>query len=283
VTKTPRFHHFFNPILSALHVLGGSATIPELVERVIEDMGLPPEVVELTRPGDSRTVVEYRMAWARTYLKKAGLITNSERGVWSLTPVGQKTTKVDPESIKRQVRAMPGDSSAEGTEPTDSVMPEDVESTPNTWKQHLLKVLRALPPDAFERLCLRLLRESGFIQVEVTGKTGDGGIDGHGIVRLAGLLSFPIIFQAKRYSGSVGAEQVRSFRGAMVGRADKGLFITTGVFTSAARQEATRDGAPPIDLVDGEDLAEKLYELKLGVRTELVEVVIVEDDWFKGL
>ncbi len=131
----------------------------------------------------------------------------------------------------------------------------------------------------------RLLRESGFIQVEVTGQSGDGGIDGKGIMRLGGMLSFHVIFQCKRYSGSVGAGHVRDFRGAMVGRADKGLLITTGNFTRDAEREATRDGAPAIDLIDGNLLAEKLKEMGLGVITKIVQVEQIEinHEWFASL
>ena len=140
-------------------------------------------------------------------------------------------------------------------------------------------------PDGFERLTKRLLRESGFIQVEVTGKSGDGGIDGKGIMRVGGFLSFHVIFQCKRYQGAVTSPHIRDFRGAMVGRADKGLFITTGHFTRDAVREATRDGAPPIDLVDGDALADKLKELELGVEveTEIVERVHVDSDWFQSI
>ncbi|WP_246859598.1 restriction endonuclease [Spirosoma sp. KCTC 42546] len=137
-----------------------------------------------------------------------------------------------------------------------------------------------ISPSSFERLTQRLLRESGFVQVEVTGKTGDGGIDGKGIVRISGFLSFHVIFQCKRYKGTITPSQIRDFRGAMQGRADKGLFVTTGTFTREAVKEATRDGAPPIDLIDGELLCDKLKELKLGVETEFIEVVKVKQAWF---
>lgn len=138
-------------------------------------------------------------------------------------------------------------------------------------------------PAAFERLVKRLLRESGFVHVEVTGRSGDGGIDGKGIARLSGLLSFHVNFQCKRYQGTVSASHIRDFRGAMVGRADKGLFITTGTFTRDAIREATRDGAPPIDLIDGDQLADKLKELKLGIKTEVVEKVAIDESWFLTL
>jgi restriction system protein len=143
-------------------------------------------------------------------------------------------------------------------------------------------VLRALPPDAFERLAQRILREAGFIKVEVTGRSGDGGIDGIGVLRV-NLLSFHVLFQCKRYQSSVGASAIRDFRGAMVGRSDKGVVITTGTFTPDAKREATRDGAPAIDLIDGDQLCDLLKDLKLGVRTEMVEQVNVETDWFNSL
>ena len=152
------------------------------------------------------------------------------------------------------------------------------------WKEELYYLLtKEISADAFERLTQRLLRESGFVQVEVTGRTGDGGIDGKGIVRIHGFMSVHVFFQCKKYQGSVSAGDMRDFRGAMVGRADKGLFITTGTFTSAAVKEATRDGAPPIDLVDGEQLAEKLKEFQLGLKTEMIEKVTIDKEWFTSL
>jgi restriction system protein len=159
---------------------------------------------------------------------------------------------------------------------------EVVNSPEPYWKDHLLDTLKALSPDAFERLAQRLLREAGFIKVEVTGKSGDGGIDGIGVLRV-NLLSFQVLFQCKRYQGSVGASAIRDFRGAMVGRSDKGLMITTGTFTSDAKKEATRDGAPAIDLIDGDQLCDLLRQLKLGVRTELVEKMTVDGEWFEKL
>lgn len=148
------------------------------------------------------------------------------------------------------------------------------------WKDELLAALLEMPPAGFERLCQRILRESGFVRVEVTGKSGDGGIDGTGVLRV-NLLSFHVLFQSKRFKGSVGAPIIRDFRGAMVGRADKGLIITTGTFTPEAKREATRDGAPAIDLVDGDALCDLLKQLKIGVAVRLVEEVEVEATHFR--
>jgi restriction system protein len=147
------------------------------------------------------------------------------------------------------------------------------------WQDLLLDCLLKMKPTAFERLCQKILKDSGFIKVEVTGRSGDGGIDGIGVLRL-NLLSFHVFFQCKRWKGSVGASTIRDFRGAMVGRADKGLVITTGTFTTDARREATRDGAPTIDLVDGIAVCELLKRLQIGVSIRKVEHVVVQQEAF---
>ena len=166
--------------------------------------------------------------------------------------------------------------------PATALDADEIEATEPRWKDQLLGLLRTLRPDAFERLAQRLLREAGFLKVEVTGRSGDGGIDGVGVLRV-NLLSFQVLFQCKRYQGSVGAGAIRDFRGAMVGRSDKGLLITTGTFTPDAKREATRDGAPAIDLIDGDGLCDLLKQLRLGVHTEMVEKIAVERPWFDDL
>jgi restriction system protein len=107
--------------------------------------------------------------------------------------------------------------------------------------------------------------------VRVTGKSGDGGIDGHGVVQVNPFVSFRVLFQCKKYtSNPVTPSQVRDFRGAMQGRADKGIIITTGTFTSEAKKEASRDGVPPIELVDGEALMSMFEMLELGLKPKTV-------------
>lgn len=280
--KVPTFDQMMNPLLQALKELGGSGTIEEINSSVAEQLQLSDVQLEVLHNPEksSRTEVEYRLAWTRTYLKKYGLLENSTRGIWALTNKGRQTEQVNPNKVKRFVRDL-DKKEREASEKTDSVE-EEIQMT---WKEELLQTLLQMDPSAFERLVQRLLRESGFIQVEVTGKSGDGGIDGKGIMRLGGLLSFHVIFQCKRYKGSVSSSQIRDFRGAMVGRADKGLMITTGNFTRDAEREATRDGAPAIDLIDGDLLADKLKELSLGVQARLVTVEKVEIDheWFLGI
>jgi restriction system protein len=277
----PSYLQLMNPVLRAIRELGGSASVDEIKEKVAELEHIPEEVTaQLHDPDKSNmTEVGYRLAWARTYLKKFGLLDNSARGVWSLSAAARSVEQVDPAEVDRKVRATSRESSSGQSTARESVVVGEEEPG---WKSELhLLLTKDLAPSAFERLVQRVLRESGFSQVEVTGRSGDGGIDGRGIARIHGLMSFHVLFQCKRYKGSVGAAEVRDFRGAMVGRADKGLFVTTGTFSPGAVKEATRDGTPPIDLVDGDELAEKLKSLRLGIRTETIEVVEVDQKWFE--
>jgi len=272
----PKYDDLFNPLLKAMHNLGGSASISEQEDEVASILGLTEKEISEIHRGN-RTKFGYRLAWARYYLKRYRLIDNSVRGVWALTAKGRKTTSVDKKEVNKVVKFLDIK-----TKKIKEKKIDEEEPTDTGWEDELLEIIRALQPDAFERLCQRLLRESGFTHVEITGRSGDGGIDGKGIVRIGGLLSFHMIFQCKRYQGSVSSSVVRDFRGAMIGRADKGLLITTGTFTKDARAEAQRDGAPPIDLVDGQTLAEKLKELRLGVEVKerIVEDISIDSDFF---
>lgn len=275
----PAYSQMLWPAITALKELGGSATNDELLTKVIEVMHLPTDVQNVPHTDGRQSKVSYNLHWAKTYLKKAGYVDNSVRGVWALTDAGEKVTETVVAQVPSLVRKM--DADARKAAPVTSEEPTN-DALDINWKDQLLDCLRKVQPDAFERLSQRLLREAGFIKVEVTGRSGDGGIDGIGVLRL-NLLSFQVLFQCKRYSGSVGPSTIRDFRGAMVGRSDKGLLITTGTFTAEAKKEATRDGAPAIELIDGEQLCDLLKQLKLGVSTEMVEKVSVDPSWFSKL
>lgn len=286
MAKIPTFDTLMTPLLKALGDLGGSGSIDEMYDKVVENERLPEDVLAVPHDEEksNQTEVQYRLAWARTYLKKYGSLENSSRGVWSLTSKAKTLAEIDPHEVVKFVRELDRKDRDVRTGTEQAVEPQEPPEEEEQWRTRLHHVLtKELSSGGFERLTQRLLRESGFVQVEITGRTGDGGVDGKGIARLHGFMSFHVIFQCKRYQGSVSAGEMRDFRGAMVGRADKGLFITTGSFTPAAVKEATRDGAPPIDLVDGDQLADKLKELALGVRTEKVERVSVEESWFGSL
>ncbi|WP_174280571.1 restriction endonuclease [Sphingomonas bacterium] len=280
VDRVPTFDELNWPALVAFRALGGSASLAEHLAEVIRACAVTELVAGVSHGETGRTELEYRLAWARTTLKRCGYLQNSSRGVWSLTDVGEVASEGDVRAAIATVRLHDAQRRGATAQSTDASV-DDVGQT-SDWRDELLTVVRSIAPDAFERLCQRLLRESGFIKVEVTGRTGDGGIDGTGILQLS-LMSFHVLFQCKRYQGSVGSAAVRDFRGAMMGRTDKGLIITTGSFSSDARREATRDGAPPIDLIDGSALCEHLKRLSLGITTELVEEVTICADWFQSL
>ena len=283
----PTFDQLLIPTVTALKELGGSGTINEINEKVYGIANISEDILQILHSENGlETEVDYRLAWSRTYLKKFGLIDNSSRGVWALNASEIDINQLDRDEIKKTVRdqikySKPKSKSGEKND-NDTDFEDQIDDSAD-WKEHLLQTILNISPDAFERLSQRLLRESGFSQVEVTGKSGDGGIDGKGIVKISGFLSFHVIFQCKRYKGSITPNQIRDFRGAMQGRADKGLFITTGTFTRDAIKEATRDGAPPIDLIDGDLLCEKLKEYVLGVETKTIESVTVKPEWFNKL
>jgi restriction system protein len=266
--KLPTREQLLNPILSALVKLGGSGSIEEINDRVILDLKIPEELATIPHikgKDGGQTELEYQLAWARTMLRGNGYIENSKRGVWAL--VDNSNTSV-----------------VELNLPTIQLSAEQKEEIEESWKSKIQKILiEKLSPSAFERLIQRFLREKGFSQVEVTGRTGDGGIDGKGIAKINGILRFHIVFQCKKYQGAVSAGDIRDFRGAMVGRTDKGLFITTGYFTREAIKEASRENVQTIDLIDGEKLIEKLKELNLGVNVELIEKITIDESWFDGL
>ena len=265
--KGPEFIRFFKPILQILKESGGSGTTSEVIDRAIELLRIPESEQEATlKNGQSR--VRNQVQWGRLYLVRAGYLESSRRGVWSLTEKGAQTDLATLNAyevfqlVQKGLRAEKKKKELE--EPF--IDERDESSAENAdYKSELLALIKSLPPDGFERLCQRILRESGFQEVTVTGKTGDGGIDGIGVLQVNPFVSFNVLFQCKRYQGSVTPSQVRDFRGAMAGRADKGIMMTTGTFTVEAKKEARRDGAAPIELVAGEDLVKLFEDLELGL------------------
>lgn len=256
-----------NPTIEAIKKLGGSANTDEIYETIVEDLKLSDSLLEVIDGKTGQSELQYNLAWVRTVLKNKGKLTKGGKGIWVLNDDSPISVELDSKSKIKKIEELEAEEEVTETE---------------KWKKEVIDIItERLTPNSFERLIQRILREKGFSQVEVIGKTGDGGIDGRGIAKINGILSFHIIFQCKRYKGKVSASEIRDFRGAMVGRTDKGLFITTGTFTRDAIREANRDGAPAIDLMDGEKIAEKLKELNLGVDIELREHVSINQKWFE--
>lgn len=276
--KSPTQLELIEPTFTALHELGGSANINEIRDKVIEMLHLSDEVVDEKHYGNAsqQTELEYQLAWARTRLKAYGAIINSKRGVWMITPAFSDREIVTREEITEFIKKtkLTGKTETEATkivnddDPTnDNIgIPEELEP----WRVELAETLHTMDPFAFERLSMLLLRECGFSQVSVTKKTGDGGIDGTGKLRINGIFSFNVAFQCKRFIGSVSAGDIRDFRGSLTTDIEKGVLITTGTFTKAAREEASNAGKQQIDLIDGEEFINKLIEYGLGVKEKTI-------------
>lgn len=278
-----QFVRYFGPVLDALRALGGSGTPDEVVERIAADLNVPDDIQnELLPSGGPR--FKNQIAWARFYLTREGLLDSSKRGVWSLTERGRATSLTHGQARKifqKWVRIFQEQrrKKTKNQEPVEEIVAEETGAASNDYRSDVLELLMALPPAGFERLCQRLLREAGFTHVVVTGSSGDGGIDGYGTLQVNHLVSFKVLFQCKRYSKTVSPSHVRDFRGAMAGRADKGIIITTGSFTAEARREASRDGVPPIELLDGEKLLDMFEALEVGLRP--VKTFEIDHDFFR--
>lgn len=285
--RVPKTEDLIIPTLKAIIDLGGSGTIEEINEKVYQIAKIDQKALEIPHGKGYESEVDYRIAWARTFLKKIGLIENSARGVWVTRSSNINIGSLNGKEIIKQVeeKFWKLDHKKNQKKFSEKYL-ENIEHSEEIfgdWKELIYNKLMNLAPEAFERLAKRILRESGFYEVEVTGSTNDGGIDGKGLIRIGNFLTFRVVFQCKRFKNSITPSQIRDFRGAMEGRAERGLFITTGKFTRDAVKEAARDGATQIDLIDGERLCDLLKELKLGVSTENIEKIKINDDFFENL
>jgi restriction system protein len=274
-TNCPQVRFFYEPTLRALNELGGSGSNEEIYNKVVAITNLTNDVLDAMH-NFTMTEVEYRLAWARTYLKNYGAIENSKHRVWSLTAKGAKMLRDGNIDVKEIYNF-----TAKKQNRTVVASDDDVaEIEPVNWREQITNILLNLDPYAFERLAQRLLRECGFDDVHVTKKSGDGGIDGTGKLRSNGIFSFNIAFQCKRYQGSVGAAEIRDFRGSLTTDIEKGVFITTGSFSKPAKEEASNPGKQQIDLMDGEEFMTKLAEYGIGVR-EIKDYEIDEEYFSK--
>lgn len=284
--RVPRYGDLILPTFSALKALGGSGSNSEILEQIIQILNLPGDVIDIAHKGSSSiTELSYQAAWARTYLRNYGVIENSTRAVWSIKPDFVQAESLDREEIisafirKRNQKESIGQ--VEEEDPIDTADQSEESDLPDEvkpWRSKLAEILQNMDPFGFERLAQRILRECGFTQVEVTKKSGDGGIDGTGKLKINGIFSFNVAFQCKRYSGQVGAGAIRDFRGSLTTDIEKGVMITTGVFSRAAREEASNPGKQQIDLIDGEELISKIAEYGIGVKE--IKTYEIDEEFF---
>lgn len=274
--KCPSYQFFIKPTVEALYQLGGSGSNSEIYKKVIKNTNLSEEIIDEMH-SFTMTEVEYKLMWARTYLKNYGAVENSKQGVWVLTTKGAALAKQADLDVKEIIRFTNNKNGANKDKDADS----DSFTEPKGWREQITDILLGMSPYAFEKLAQRLLRECGFSDVEVTKKSGDGGIDGTGKLRINGIFSFNVAFQCKRYKGAVGAPEIRDFRGSLSTNIEKGVLITTGSFTRAALEEASSEGKRLIDLMDGEELINKLAEYGIGLNE--VKSYEVDMDFFNSL
>ncbi len=285
--RIPRYTSLLTPTFLALRDLGGSGSNSEILDRVILNLGIPADVADIPHPGNENiSELAYQLAWARTYLKNYGVITNSERSIWSIMPAYLSAEMLEDKKIIRKLneqrRKKKGSSPSDppqDDDPTNDVVEYPEEAKP--WRVRLSEILQTMDPFGFERLTQRVLRECGFTQVEVTKKAGDGGIDGTGKLRINGIFSFNVAFQCKRYKGAVGAPEIRDFRGSLTTDIEKGVLITTGTFSKAARDEASNPGKQQIDLIDGEEFINMIVEYGIGVRE--VKAYEIDEEFFRKI
>lgn len=263
----PNYATLIEATFSALKILGGSGKNDEINSKVAEILELSNEVQDVPHLNSSSlSEVNYRCAWARTILKNYGALENSARSVWTIKPEFTSIDSVDGATVEKfrnikNKNKQKYDTAEEKMEEQGVDVPEEVKP----WRKRLYEVLINMDPYGFERLTQRVLRECGFTNVVVTKKSGDGGIDGTGKLKINGIFSFNIAFQCKRYQGSVGAGDIRDFRGSLTTDIEKGVFITTGSFSKPAIEEASNPGKQQIDLIDGEEFITKLAEFRIGV------------------
>lgn len=229
----PGFARWINPLLKVLNELGGSARPAEAVDLVARNEVVPDDVLNEVLPSGVQRRFTNQVHWARFYLAHQGYIDRSKQGVWTLTDQGRAAHELPFDEVARIVETVQREARGTGQQggndrpvavaTTADSLPIAVEEqglAPEgesvDYRSRLLQLLQSLPPAGFERLSQRLLREAGFQQVVVTGKSGDGGIDGHGVLAVNDFVTFRVLFQCKRYVGSVGSAHVRDFRGAMM-------------------------------------------------------------------
>ena len=273
--KCPNHSFFFEPTLKALEMLGGSGSNEEIYKKVVSITNLPKDIVDEMH-SFTMSEVEYKLMWARTYLKNYGAVESSRQGVWALTTKGANLLKTMIDT--KEILAFTNKKRVGDKIVSDEEIPD---AEKKTWREQVTDILHNIDPYAFEKLAQRLLRECGFSDVQVTKKSGDGGIDGTGKLKIQGIFSFNVAFQCKRYKGLVGASEIREFRGSLGTNIEKGVLITTGAFTRAAKEEASSEGKRLIDLMDGEELIDKLAEYGIGLNE--VKSYEIDEDYFNSL
>lgn len=287
--ELPKFNDTFLPIIDILRdgrTISGRELIRLVEEKYYSD--LPAELLNQTTKSGDR-LIENRIAWGKSYLKKGGLVHYPQRGFVQITEKG-KTAKADSISIDQMESDVlgfyqPGSGNAEKRE-IESSSPQDlidtgIEQIENNVKNELLQKLKLVDPYSFEKVILILLNRMGYGEFVETSKSRDGGIDG--IINEDQLGLEKIYIQAKRYTDNkVREPDIRNFIGAMSGDTRKGIFVTTTEFDENAKKKA-KEAHHTIILVNGLRLVELMYKFGVGVQVKSsYEVKALDNDFFEN-
>jgi Restriction endonuclease len=302
----PKFEEMYIPLLECLKD-GKEHTSKEVNDLIAKYMNISDEDVIELLPSGNMEIFHSRANWARTYLKKAGLIESPRRGIFLISDEGKRLLLESPEEIglnlflknetfhefymgkkpTKDETSIDSSSIIEGT-PQDS-LEEAIQKINAGLADELLTEIMNMPPLFFERLVVKLLEKMGYggslkNAGEVTGKSGDEGIDG--IVR-EDKLGFDLIYiQAKRWDleTTIGRPEIQKFVGALAGQgATKGLFITTAKFSREAIDYVKKQHTTKVVLVDGQLLPKLMIEHNLGVSVEnIYEIKRIDSDFFSN-
>lgn len=286
--ELPKFNDTFMPILEVLNdgkIIRGRDLVRIVEEKFYSDV--PQNLLEQTTKG-GRRLIEDRISWGKTYLKKGGLVHYPQRGQVQITEKGKeaKSHNISLQQIQSNViqfyepeKKSSPDTSIEANATPQDLIDSGFEKIEREVKDELLSKLKEVDPYSFEKIILILLKKMGYGDFVETPKSGDGGIDG--IINEDQLGLEKIYIQAKRYTtNKVRETDIRNFIGAMSGDTRKGIFVTTSSFDEKAKTK-TRDAHHTIILIDGSKLVDLMHKFNVGVQTKNhYEVKVLDNDFF---
>lgn len=278
-------------IIKALQDFGGPTKSSLVKEKASEYSFFTDSDRERKSP-NGKSQLDFRLQWAMSNLKKAGLLHSPKRGIWDLTQLGKEvnlnnfdvwddvyaiSTTLWEEARSQKLAQKEQNQTSLTTQSVDEDTITDSDDA-ELWREQLLTKLQEMNPYKFEELIVNLMRKIG-IRMETTSKSNDSGIDGIGYLRTPELMTYKIVLQTKRFStGQVTGPDISNFAGTISGHnADRGIFVTTSSYTKDAISRS-RQGANLITLVDGDELVDLLLEYEMGVSEKTI--VVINDKMF---
>lgn len=277
-------------------------TIREAIEHIADSFKLTEQDRKEVLPSGSQYIIDNRVGWARTYLKKAGLLETPKRSYFKITSLGLDVLKKNPSAINvkfleqfplfiefRNTKKEKDENEEHEVETGSTQTPQELleygyQKIKKDLSQELLGFVKQSSPRFFERLVVELLLSMGYggsrkDAGQAIGQSGDGGIDG--IIKEDKLGLDVIYLQAKRWEGVVGSKEIRNFVGSLVGqKANKGVFITTSGFTRDAL-EYVKTITHKVILIDGEMLTQLMIENNIGVSKVIsYDIKKIDSDYF---